>query len=149
LYEYFSYLYCYTATINIERRIVVPSTSQVAKSKNKRRPAKLEDKPQSNLRVVSNEDEAPVKAIPPPLPRERQTATYSPDLKIKFTGAPNPVRAGTNRAQIWSLFQDNMTVGSFDSALKATDKRGKDNKTLVGGHGDLKIAVEKGYIELV
>jgi hypothetical protein len=42
-----------------------------------------------------------------------------------------------------------MTVGDFMTVLKTTDKRGKNSKPLVGGHGDLQIAVEKGYIELV
>tara|TARA_R110000824_G_scaffold106188_4_gene250881 strand:- start:2168 stop:2551 length:384 start_codon:yes stop_codon:yes gene_type:complete len=108
-------------------------------------------KPKSKLTVVPDvpETEAPIRAVPPPQPRKRQTAIYAPSLKIKFTGAPNPVREGTNRAQIWSLLQNDMTVGDFDNSLKTTDKRGKDNKPLVGGHGDLKIAVEKGYIELV
>ena len=59
------------------------------------------------------------------------------------------MREGTNRAEIWSLFKDGMTVGDFMAALQTTDKRGKNGKSLVGGHGDLKIAVEKGYIELV
>lgn len=108
-------------------------------------------KPQSKLTVVPkvSETEAPIRAVPPPQPRKRQTAIYASSLKIKLTGAPNPVREGTNRAQIWSLLQNDMTVGDFDSSLKTTDKRGKDNKPLVGGHGDLKIAVEKGYIELI
>ena len=108
-------------------------------------------KPKSKLTVVPDvpETEAPIRAVPPPQPRKRQTAIYAPSLKIKFTGAPNPVREGTNRAQIWSLLKNDMTVGDFDNSLKTTDKRGKDNKPLVGGHGDLKIAVEKGYIELV
>ena len=108
-------------------------------------------KPQSKLTVVPkvSETEAPIRAVPPPQPRKRQTAIYASSLKIKLTGAPNPVREGTNRAQIWSLLQNDMTVGDFDNSLKTTDKRGKDNKPLVGGHGDLKIAVEKGYIELI
>jgi len=108
-------------------------------------------KTQSKLTVVPkvSETEAPIRAVPPPQPRKRQTAIYASSLKIKLTGAPNPVREGTNRAQIWSLLQNDMTVGDFDNSLKTTDKRGKDNKPLVGGHGDLKIAVEKGYIELI
>ena len=92
---------------------------------------------------------SPLRAVPPPQPRERKSAVYSGGLTIKFTGAPNPVRTGTNRAEIWSLFKNGMTVGEFMSALDTTDKRGKNGKTLKGGHGDLKIAVEKGYIELV
>ena len=111
-------------------------------------------KPRSKLTVVptvseKSKTDAPIRAVPPPQPRKRQTAIYAPSLKIKLTGAPNPVREGTNRAQIWSLLQNDMTVGDFDNSLKTTDKRGKDNKPLVGGHGDLKIAVEKGYIELI
>jgi|TARA_R110000851_G_scaffold14809_5_gene49757 hypothetical protein len=92
---------------------------------------------------------APLRAVPPPQPRERTSAVYSSGLTIKFTGGPNPVTAGTNRAAIWSLFENGMTVGEFMTALGTTDKRDKNGKQLKGGHGDLKIAVEKGYIELV
>jgi len=92
---------------------------------------------------------SPIRAAPPPQPRERKSAIYPSGYTIKFTGAPNPVREGTNRAEIWSLFKDGMTVGDFMTVLKTTDKRGKNSKPLVGGHGDLQIAVEKGYIELV
>tara|TARA_R100000789_G_scaffold5346_1_gene9333 strand:+ start:2453 stop:2899 length:447 start_codon:yes stop_codon:yes gene_type:complete len=90
-----------------------------------------------------------LRAVPPPQPRERKSAVYSSGLTIKFTGAPNPVREGTNRAEIWSLFKDGMTVGDFMTTLSTTEKRGKTGKPLQGGHGDLQIAVEKGYIELV
>jgi hypothetical protein len=90
-----------------------------------------------------------LRAVPPPQPRERKSAVYSSGLTIKFTGAPNPVREGTNRAAIWSLFKDGMTVGDFMTTLSTTEKRGKTGKPLQGGHGDLQIAVEKGYIELV
>ena len=92
---------------------------------------------------------SPIRAAPPPQPRERKTAIFPSGRTIKFTGAPNPVREGTNRAEIWSLFKDGMTVGDFMTVLKTTDKRGTNGKPLVGGHGDLQIAVEKGYIELV
>ena len=92
---------------------------------------------------------APLRAVPPPQARERKSAFYPSGLTIKFTGAPNPVRGGTNRAEIWSLFKNGMTVGEFTTALDTTDKRSQNGKTLKGGHGDLKIAVEKGYIELV
>ena len=90
-----------------------------------------------------------LRAVPPPQPRERKSAVYSSGLTIKFTGGPNPVREGTNRAEIWSLFKDGMTVGDFMTTLSTTEKRGKTGKPLQGGHGDLQIAVEKGYIELV
>ena len=92
---------------------------------------------------------APLRAVPPPQPRQRKSAIYPSELTIKFTGAPNPVTAGSNRAAIWSLFKDGITVEDFMTALKTTDKRGKTGKPLVGGHGDLQIAVEKGYIELI
>ena len=92
---------------------------------------------------------APLRAVPPPQPRQQKSAIYSSELTIKFTGAPNPVREGTNRAVIWSLFKEGMTVGEFTTALSTTDKCGKNGKSLVGGHGDLQIAVGKGYIELV
>ena len=90
-----------------------------------------------------------VRAVPPPQPRQRKRAIYPSELTIKFTGAPNPVTAGSNRAAIWSLFKDGITVEAFMTALKTTDKRGKTGKPLVGGHGALQIAVEKGYIELI
>ena len=92
---------------------------------------------------------APLRAVPPPQPRQRKSAIYPSELTIKFTGAPNPVTAGSNRAAIWSLFKDGTTVEDFMTSLKTTDKRGKTGKPLVGGHGDLQIAVEKGYIELI
>ena len=127
------------------------AVGQAPKKPNTKASKKSKNKPRSKLTVVPNvpDTEAPIRAIPPPQPRKRQTAIYASSLKIKLTGAPNPVREGTNRAQIWSLLQNGMTVGDFDNSLKTTDKRGKDNKPLVGGHGDLKIAVEKGYIELI
>ena len=91
----------------------------------------------------------PLRAVPPPQPRKRKNGIYPSGHTIKFTGAPNPVREGTNRAAIWSLFKDGMTVGDFMTTLSTTEKRGKTGKPLQGGHGDLQIAVEKGYIELV
>ena len=122
-----------------------PSTA--AKKKGDKTPTSKGASTNGKEQAVSNI--APLRAVPPPQPRERKSAIYSSELTIKFTGAPNPVREGTNRAEIWSLFKDGMTVGDFMAALQTTDKRGKNGKSLVGGHGDLKIAVEKGYIELV
>ena len=134
------------------------------KAKNSKPSGATKKKPASNGASKNGREEAlnavtkttatvsnisPIRAAPPPQPRERKSAIYSSELTIKFTGGPNPVREGTNRAEIWSLFKDGMTVGDFMTVLKTTDKRGKNSKLLVGGHGDLQIAVEKGYIELV
>tara|TARA_R100001480_G_scaffold50214_1_gene63417 strand:- start:57 stop:506 length:450 start_codon:yes stop_codon:yes gene_type:complete len=134
------------------------------KAKNSKPSGATKKKPASNGASKNGREEAlnavtkttatvsnvsPIRAAPPPQPRERKSAIYPSGYTIKFTGAPNPVREGTNRAEIWSLFKDGMTVGDFMTVLKTTDKRGKNSKPLVGGHGDLQIAVEKGYIELV
>ena len=142
----------------------ITDTPVKKKAKNSKPSGATKKKPASNgeskngreeaLNAVTKPTEAvsnvsPIRAAPPPQPRERKSAVYSSGLTIKFTGAPNPVREGTNRAEIWSLFKDGMTVGDFMTVLKTTDKRGKNSKPLVGGHGDLQIAVEKGYIELV
>ena len=134
------------------------------KAKNSKPSGATKKKPASNGASKNGREEAlnavtkttatvsnvsPIRAAPPPQPRERKTAIFPSGRTIKFTGAPNPVREGTNRAEIWSLFKDGMTVGDFLTVLKTTDKRGTNGKPLVGGHGDLQIAVEKGYIELV
>ena len=142
----------------------ITDTPVKKKAKNSKPSGATKKKPVSNgaskngreevLNTVTKTTEAvsnisPIRAAPPPQPRERKSAVYSSGLTIKFTGAPNPVREGTNRAEIWSLFKDGMTVGDFMTALKTTEKRGKTGQPLKGSHGDLKIAVEKGYIELV
>ena len=142
----------------------ITDTPVKKKAKNSKPSGATKKKPVSNgaskngreevLNTVTKTTEAvsnisPIRAAPPPQPRERKSAIYPSGLTIKFTGGPNPVREGTNRAEIWSLFKDGMTVGDFMTVLKTTDKRGKNSKPLVGGHGDLQIAVEKGYIELV
>ena len=142
----------------------ITDTPVKKKAKNSKPSGATKKKPVSNgaskngreevLNTVTKTTEAvsnisPIRAAPPPQPRERKSAVYSSGLTIKFTGGPNPVTEGTNRAAIWSLFEDGMTVGDFMTVLKTTDKRGTNGKPLVGGHGDLQIAVEKGYIELV
>jgi len=142
----------------------ITDTPVKKKAKNSKPSGATKKKPASNGASKNGREEAlnavtkttatvsnvsPIRAAPPPQPRERKSAIYSSGLTIKFTGGPNPVREGTNRAEIWSLFKDGMTVGDFMTGLKTTDKRGKNGKPLVGGHGDLQIAVEKGYIELV
>tara|TARA_R100000687_G_scaffold69045_1_gene58365 strand:+ start:410 stop:856 length:447 start_codon:yes stop_codon:yes gene_type:complete len=142
----------------------ITDTPVKKKAKNSKPSGATKKKPASNGASKNGREEAlnavtkttatvsnvsPIRAAPPPQPRERKSAIYSSGLTIKFTGGPNPVREGTNRAEIWSLFKDGMTVGDFMTVLKTTDKRGKNSKPLVGGHGDLQIAVEKGYIELV
>ena len=142
----------------------ITDTPVKKKAKNSKPSGATKKKPASNgaskngreeaLNAVTKTTEAvsnvsPIRAAPPPQPRERKSAVYSSGLTIKFTGGPNPVTEGTNRAAIWSLFEDGMTVGGFMTALKTTEKRGKTGQPLKGSHGDLKIAVEKGYIELV
>jgi hypothetical protein len=142
----------------------ITDTPVKKKAKNSKPSGATKKKPASNGASKNGREEAlnavtkttatvsnvsPIRAAPPPQPRERKSAIYPSGLTIKFTGGPNPVREGTNRAEIWSLFKDGMTVGDFMTVLKTTDKRGKNSKPLVGGHGDLQIAVEKGYIELV
>ena len=142
----------------------ITDTPVKKKAKNSKPSGATKKKPASNGASKNGREEAlnavtkttatvsnvsPIRAAPPPQPRERKSAIYPSGLTIKFTGGPNPVREGTNRAAIWSLFEDGMTVGDFMVALKTTDKRGNNGKPLVGGHGDLQEAVKKGYIELV
>ena len=141
----------------VKKKVKNSKPSTAAKKKGAKTPASngaSKNGREEALNAVTKTTEAvsnvsPIRAAPPPQPRERKSAVYSSGLTIKFTDGPNPVTEGTNRAAIWSLFEDGMTVGGFMTALKTTEKRGKTGQPLKGSHGDLKIAVEKGYIELV
>ena len=104
------------------------ATVEVLPSKNTKSKASAKAKPKANL-----------KAVPKPIAKKTIISHKFDGDTIKVIGDKIPVREGSRRAEIFTLFKDDMPLNEF---LVAARK-------IRGGAHDVQIALDKKYIELV
>ena len=78
-------------------------------------------------------------AVPKPTAKKTVTRHHFDGNIIKVIGTKLPVREGSRRAEIFTLFKDGMALNEFLSAARK----------IRGGAPDVQIALDKKYIELV
>jgi hypothetical protein len=88
---------------------------------------------------VKTKSKATLVAVPKPAAKKTITRHKFDGDTIKVIGTKLPVREGSRRAEIFTLFKDGMALNEFLSAARK----------IRGGAPDVQIALDKKYIELV